>query len=201
MTNQLSSSISKLVDSHVLDFISKVSQKYNIKDTELKNIWNKSSDSTSVKSSPSSKPVRKTPPRVSAEEACPYVFKSGKNTGGMCGAKIKEGGFCGRHQPKENKKTFELEKHPKLGIFWNKKSTLAFNTTDDPLTCVGFVKGDNLLPLTRKETDMCVKLGIAYELPKEESESEEERGEDENEVSEGGEELIDEKDVEEEDEE
>ena len=103
-------SIETIISKNIGDFISQVSDKWNIDSSELEEIWNSvAGDSAAKKKKAPKKKDDDSSESVSTEKSsksknknveggCPYVFIKGKDEGKTCNSKPKEGGeYCSRH--------------------------------------------------------------------------------------------------------
>jgi hypothetical protein len=106
MNTKMNQELLDIVDKHIDNFISKISDQYDIEKEELEELW------ASNKSSSIQKPIKTTQevvakptPKVVTENngtTCPYVYAKGSNAGEVCGCKIRSGGtYCSKHKKYE----------------------------------------------------------------------------------------------------
>ena len=178
MNTNLSNQLLNIVNKEVNNFISKISERYNIEKNELEDIWNgklnkkpikitetssKSSPEISSESSPeiSSESSPESSPKKSSETSnencgCPYEFTKGKDKGKQCGSKPKGGKvYCSKHQKYEGKtKVCKPVPQVKSKI---KKSTSPSRESPNKPVQIQFRKHKELGVLFHNETNLVLK--------------------------------------------
>ena len=85
--------INRIVEKNIKEYITKISEKYNLDDIELNNIWND---------------IQKNEPKE--KNICSYVFIKGNLLNEICGCKTKDDSlFCTKHKKYEDLETKKVK--------------------------------------------------------------------------------------------
>ena len=111
MAANLIQQIQNSIDNYIEQFISNISEKYEIDKDELQKLWDsgnlsnvevKSLDKTQKKTITKPSPTKTDDSSTSGSEGCPYVYTKGEKEGQVCNIKPKGGVvFCTRHKKYE----------------------------------------------------------------------------------------------------
>ena len=111
MAANLIQQIQNSIDNYIEQFISNISEKYEIDKDELQKLWDsgnlsnvevKSLDKTQKKTITKPSPTKTADSSTSGSEGCPYVYTKGEKEGQVCNIKPKGGVvFCTRHKKYE----------------------------------------------------------------------------------------------------
>jgi hypothetical protein len=142
-------------------FISKVSEKYEIDIEELNDLF-----SSAVGVIDKMTTTEKT---TTTGDFCHFILTRGDNKGTQCKKKpVKGDVFCASHKKKESDvnmkeavKQFQVVKFK--GLFWNKETRFVFVSREDQ-TVYGKLDNNNedVLPLSDKDIEICNKLKLKY---------------------------------------
>jgi hypothetical protein len=187
--NKILTTIESVINDAVNNYISVISENYNIDAKELKNLWdnNKSDDTKSVASKTSTKSVAsKTSTKSSVAKAkndvtCIYKYIKGKQEGQLCGKNAKlDSNYCTKHLkfetdgqkekksiiPKEEVvKVSKVEKciryNKEINRWWHQETKLIFKSNLDKVV-VGIYRNDNIEKLNDDDCNVCEKYGFKY---------------------------------------
>jgi hypothetical protein len=187
--NKILTTIESVINDAVNNYISVISENYNIDAKELKNLWdnNKSDDTKSVASKTSTKSVAsKTSTKSSVAKAkndvtCIYKYIKGKQEGQLCGKNAKlDSNYCTKHLkfetdgqkekksiiPKEEVvKVSKVEKciryNKDINRWWHQETKLIFKSNLDKVV-VGIYRNDNIEKLNDDDCNVCEKYGFKY---------------------------------------
>ena len=86
--------ITRIVEKNIKKYITKISEKYNLDDIELNNIWN------DIKKNEQKKPINKKDISKKEKIICSYVvFTKGNRLNEICGCKTNDNSlFCTKHK-------------------------------------------------------------------------------------------------------
>ncbi len=203
------------IDSSIEKFIEEITSTYGISRSDLNSQWCEKmstllnepkleshppmcipvNDDSSVTSSPTSSESSST---AATGCGCPYKFTKGKNKGGVCGKKTKDGlTYCSRHKKfegsvqsskkalpnakkatkKDNKTTTKkvskiLRKNHAIDHLWHEHTRLVFRSAKERVV-IGVCVDDEIVPLSDADILVCKDYSFAYELGKVEEVEEE----------------------------
>ena len=175
--NKILTTIESVINDAVNNYISVISENYNIDAKELKNLWdnNKSDDTKSVASKTSTKSKAKN------DVTCIYKYIKGKQEGQLCGKNAKlDSNYCTKHLkfetdgqkekksiiPKEEVvKVSKVEKciryNKEINRWWHQETKLIFKSNLDKVV-VGIYRNDNIEKLNDDDCNVCEKYGFKY---------------------------------------
>jgi hypothetical protein len=164
--NSFEIQLTELIDSQVMIFINKISEKCNLDKDELFALW-KEKDSLKEE-----KPVKK---KVNEKvgNICIYVT----NTGSKCTTKIRgEGNLCSKHKSKSKvtkntEKSVEnnidkskiLRMHKKLKKYYHPETGFVFKSKDEKIV-IGKIQDENIEKLNLETINECKSWGFAYDF-------------------------------------
>ena len=180
--NKMLTTIESVINDAVNNYISVISENYNIDAKELKNLWdnNKSDDTKSVASKTSTKSVA-TKSKTKNDLTCIYKYIKGKQEGQLCGKNAKsDSNYCTKHLkfetdgqkekksiiPKEEVvKVSKVEKciryNKEINRWWHQETKLIFKSNLDKVV-VGIYRNDNIEKLNDDDCNVCEKYGFKY---------------------------------------
>ena len=180
--NKILNTIESLINDAVNNYISVISENYNIDAKELKNLWdnNKSDDTKSVASKTSTKSVA-SKSKAKNDVTCIYKYIKGKQEGQLCGKNAKlDSNYCTKHLkfetdgqkekksiiPKEEVvKVSKVEKciryNKEINRWWHQETKLIFKSNLDKVV-VGIYRNDNIEKLNDDDCNVCEKYGFKY---------------------------------------
>ena len=184
--NKILTTIESVINDAVNNYISVISENYNIDAKELKNLWdnNKSDDTKSVASKTSTKSVASktsTKSKAKNDVTCIYKYIKGKQEGQLCGKNAKlDSNYCTKHLkfetdgqkekksiiPKEEVvKVSKVEKciryNKEINRWWHQETKLIFKSNLDKVV-VGIYRNDNIEKLNDDDCNVCEKYGFKY---------------------------------------
>ena len=182
--NKMLTTIESVINDAVNNYISVISENYNIDAKELKNLWdnNKSDDTKSVASKTSTKSVAsKSKSKTKNDVTCIYKYIKGKQEGQLCGKNAKlDSNYCTKHLkfetdgqkekksiiPKEEVvKVSKVEKciryNKEINRWWHQETKLIFKSNLDKVV-VGIYRNDNIEKLNDDDCNVCEKYGFKY---------------------------------------
>jgi hypothetical protein len=183
--NKMLTTIESVINDAVNNYISVISENYNIDAKELKNLWdnNKSDDTKSVASKTSTKSVasKSKAKNDGNNVTCIYKYIKGKQEGQLCGKNAKsDSNYCTKHLkfetggqkekksiiPKEEVvKVSKVEKciryNKDINRWWHQETKLIFKSNLDKVV-VGIYRNDNIEKLNDDDCNVCEKYGFKY---------------------------------------
>ena len=175
--DNLLNEIEKYINKSVRNYIEKISEKYELNQRELMNLWNET-ENTALS------PSRRT--SVSTRNTCKHKFTRGAKKDQLCGKNCVEE-YCGVHKkahmnstpiptplPKSestnsingesSRDQIVIKKNFKHGVFWHPATRLVFKSSDERII-VGklSIDGENIKPLIREDIEECKKWKFAYQ--------------------------------------
>jgi len=183
--NKILTTIESVINDAVNNYISVISENYNIDAKELKNLWdnNKSDDTRSVASKTSTKSVasKSKAKNDGNNVTCIYKYIKGKQEGQLCGKNAKsDSNYCTKHLkfetggqkekksiiPKEEVvKVSKVEKciryNKDINRWWHQETKLIFKSNLDKVV-VGIYRNDNIEKLNDEDCNVCEKYGFKY---------------------------------------
>jgi hypothetical protein len=188
--NKLLACIEENINTHINEYISVISNKYDIDIDELKQLWNSPSMLPSISASPVSSspksvkslPKTKIPKKEKNENKCSYKFTKGKQQGEICTSGVKgDSQYCSKHMKFEDigqkdKKTLlpvTTEKksvdrlvrlNKEINKWWHVESKLVFKSNKEKIV-VGTYRDDIYNDLCDDDIEDCNKYGFRYEIP------------------------------------
>ena len=181
--NSLMKSIQQNINNSVSQFIDEICKKYeNVDKDDLHSIWE---GKESVK--PSKVPEKVIAPSLPVQKkssdskkgGCPYEYTKGDKKGSKCGVVAKNGGeYCSTHKKFEGKVVKEKKvlpvpiksdsnkiahRHPTLGIFYHRESSLVFKSSKEFIV-VGKLVDNKIVEISEDDDiELCKKYNFKYE--------------------------------------
>ena len=207
--NALTQGLESIIKNAIEEYSKKISEKYNINEHDLIDIWNNVSNNLKLSASTSKLPVvSKTDiPNPDVNSCCPYIFIKGARQDEKCGGKVKIGNnYCSRHKKQEgvaqkdnksvpvtkkqnNTSTSEKSTQPTIRMhrglvkFWHPETCLVFKSKTE-IVVIGSCINGSLVELTDESIELCKKWSFAFDKKYIEEVKEEEDVKDEEEVTE-----------------
>lgn len=183
---KLSQYIGKYIDEFFTKYVDKIVDEYALDRNELQRIFNECIEKENGKK-------ETVEVRGDVTNLCEYTYLRGNKQGTTCTSKKKNGQFCAKHMPKEEKK--EKPKEPKekgtkeeepkvlkknkiIDKWWHEKTKLVFKSDQDKIVFATY-KNNVLADLTEDDIKLCQQYGFKYDVPVKEPLQKKQKREDE----------------------
>ena len=167
----LSKNIMSIIDTQMNDFISQVSQKYNIDINELTSLWN---GNEPLVVSSNTKPQVVIPVEAKTNTGCQHLWSKGERKGTICGCVVKNPTkkYCVKHinqnktqtvtpSPTEGVKPTAkvIRRNKSIDKLWHEESGMVFESIDDRRIIGKYVDGEVVM-LNESDVQTCKELGF-----------------------------------------
>ena len=190
-------SIEYTIEKSIKQYSDAISKKYEIDSKELEKMWKDISSNIEFinKTNGQKTPIKKTETKKTetkkteeSQGGCTYLFVRGKNSGSKCGAKIKSGDYCSKHEKFENSTPKSKKSLPKakpvttpkstspapkkinkvirenksINKFWHPETQLVFKSKEERVV-IGRLKDDKICDLDEEDIKLCESYGFKME--------------------------------------